>query len=83
MPLFDWFYVIFQFSKTKTGFPAKKVQRELGVSYPTALRMCNLIRSCLDEKVDKLSGQVEADETYMGNSSRQDRIRLHILNAVG
>lgn len=31
-PLFDWFYVIFQMSKTKTGFPAKKVQRELGCS---------------------------------------------------
>ena len=69
-PLFDWFYVIFQMSKTKTGFPAKKIQRELGCSYPTALRMCNLIRSCLDEPVEQLSGQVEADETYMGNSSR-------------
>ena len=70
VPLPDWFYVIFQMSKTKTGIAAKQIQRELGVSYPTALRMCNTIRGCLDEKVEKLSGQVEADETYMGNSSR-------------
>lgn len=39
VPLPDWFYVIFQLSKTKTGIPAKQIQRELGVSYPTALRM--------------------------------------------
>ena len=43
VPLPDWSYVIWQFGKTCAGFSAKQVQRELGVSYPTALRMCNLI----------------------------------------
>ena len=66
----NWFWVIFQFAKTKTGIPAKQIQRELGVSYPTALRMCNAVRSCLKEETKPLTGQVEADETYMGNSSR-------------
>lgn len=70
VPLTSWFYTIFQISKTKTGIAAKQIQRELGVSHPTALRMCNTIRSCLDEQPEMLSGIVEADETYMGNSSR-------------
>ncbi|MEL6704806.1 MAG: IS1595 family transposase [Bacteroidota bacterium] len=69
VPLPDWFYVIFQFAKTRAGFSAKQVERELGVSYPTALRMCNLIRSQLGES-PTLSGIVEADETYIGGKPR-------------
>jgi len=70
VPLPDWFYVIFQFSKTKTGIAAKQIQRELGVSYPTALRMCNTLRGALDETPDMMTTKVECDETYLGNSRR-------------
>jgi transposase-like protein len=67
----NWFYVVFQFAKTRTGIAAKQIERELGISYPTALRMCNAIRAALGEAPpEKLSGTVEADETYMGNSRR-------------
>lgn len=67
----NWFYVVFQFAKTRTGITAKQIERELGVSYPTALRMCNLIREALAEQPsEKLKGEVEVDETYMGNSRR-------------
>ncbi len=69
VPLPDWFYVIWQFGKTRAGFSAKQVQRELGVSYPTALRMCNLIRERLGE-TPTLDGVVEADECYIGGRPR-------------
>jgi transposase len=69
VPLPDWFYVIFQFAKTRAGFSAKQVERELGVSYPTALRMCNLIRSRMSE-TPTLSGICEADECYIGGKPR-------------
>ena len=69
VPLPDWFFVIWQFSKTRAGFSAKQVEREIGVSYPTALRMCNLIRERLGE-TPTLSGVVEADETYIGGAPR-------------
>lgn len=69
VPLPDWFYVCFQFAKTRAGFSAKQVERELGVSYPTALRICNQIRSCLAES-PRLSGVVEADEVYIGGRPR-------------
>lgn len=68
--LSDWFWVVFQFAKTRTGITAKQIERELDVSYKTALRMCNKVRSCLDEAPEKLKGKVEVDETYMGNSRR-------------
>lgn len=69
VPLPDWFYVIWQFGKTRAGFSAKQVQRELGVSYPTALRMCNLTRERLGE-TPTLDGVVEADECYIGGRPR-------------
>lgn len=70
VPLPNWFWVIFQFAKTRTGITAKQIERELGVSYKTALRMCNAVRSALDEVPETMTGTVECDETYMGNSRR-------------
>jgi hypothetical protein len=35
---------MFQFCTTRNGVAAKKVQRDLGVTYKTAWRMCNEIR---------------------------------------
>ncbi|MEM6326607.1 MAG: IS1595 family transposase [Bacteroidota bacterium] len=69
VPLPDWFFVIWQFANTRAGFSAKQVEREIGVSYPTALRICNLIRSQLGER-PTLAGVVEADECYIGGRPR-------------
>lgn len=67
----DWFYVIFKFTKTRHGVSAKEVQRELGVTYKTAWRMCHEIRKHLAEidGEDPLGGNgqtVEIDETLVG-----------------
>ena len=68
--LSDWFWVVFQFSKTRTGITAKQIERELGVSYKTALRMCNKVRACMEVTPEQMTNTVECDETYMGNSRR-------------
>lgn len=54
---------------TRTGIAAKQIQRELGVSYPTALRMCRTVRACLKEQ-QRFDSACEIDETYMGNKRR-------------
>jgi len=67
-PLAKWFYAIYLFTTTRHGVPAKELQRQLGVSYPTAFRMAGLIREHMG-KTDgdrPLSGHVEADEAYIG-----------------
>jgi transposase len=67
-PLAKWFYAIYLFTTTRHGVPAKELQRQLGVSYPTAFRMAHLIRAHM-AKVDgdnALDGHVEVDETYVG-----------------
>ena len=66
--LVKWFYAIYLFTTTRHGVPAKELQRQLGVSYPTAFRMAHEIRkymACVDGD-DGLSGHVEADETFIG-----------------
>lgn len=72
-PLRDWFFVMLMFCTTRNGVAAKKVERELGVTYKTAWRMCHEIRKYMTH-VDgdgPLGGPfrtVEIDETYIGGS---------------
>lgn len=45
------------------------LERELGVTYKTAWRMFNKIRNQLMTQDDEpLSGEVEADETFIGGT---------------
>jgi transposase len=64
--LWNWFYAIFQFSVSKNGVSAKELERTLGVTYKTAWRMCNQIRKLMEQDSDKLGGEVEVDEAYIG-----------------
>ena len=43
-PLQKWFYAMYLFTTTRHGVPAKELQRQLGVSYPTAFRIAHKIR---------------------------------------
>ena len=63
-----WFYAMYLMTSTRCGISAKQVERELGVGYKTAWRMCNLIRNELIEQDDStpLTGAVKADETAYG-----------------
>lgn len=73
-PLRDWFHVMFLFCTTRNGVAAKEVERQLGVTYKTAWRMCHEIRKYMGE-VDgdgPLGGPfktVEVDETYIGGEA--------------
>lgn len=42
-PLQLWFYAIFLFTTTRNGVAAKKMQRQLGVTYKTVWHMAHLI----------------------------------------
>jgi transposase-like protein len=61
-----WFYGMYLMASTRCGISAKQLEREIGVSYPTALRMFRRIRSLLDQGDVLLEGTVELDETYVG-----------------
>lgn len=70
-PLTDWFYAIYLMTATRSGVSAKELERQLGVTYKTAWRMARQIRILMGEsQTSKLSGSVEADETYMGGKEK-------------
>jgi transposase len=68
-----WFYAMWIMTSTRCGVSAKQLERELGVTYKTAWRMFNLIRNRLmtQDYQGPLSGEVEADETFVGGKPRQ------------
>lgn len=69
-----WFYAIYLMSATRCGISAKQIERETGVTYKTAWRMFNRIRSLLKEET-KLKGPTEMDETYWGGKRKGRRGR--------
>jgi len=67
---------MFLVSSSRCGIAAKQLERELGCSYKTAWRMLNRIRNALMEQDGSpLSGEVEADETWIGGKLREGERR--------
>lgn len=67
-----WFYAMYLFTTSRHGVPAKELQRQLSVTYKCAWRMGHEIRKYM-AKVDgntPLSGNIEADETYVGGKTK-------------
>jgi transposase-like protein len=70
-----WFYVMYLMAQTRGGISAKQIQRETGVTYKTAWRMCKEVRNILSEDFAKFGGDVEMDESYFGGKSHGTRGR--------
>ena len=73
IPLRKWLIAWYMISASKKGISSLQIQRILGLgSYRTALFMTHRIRHALKDPVvkKKLSGIVEADETYVGGKTR-------------
>lgn len=71
----DWFYVMFLFTTSRNGVAAKRVQREIGVTYKTAWRMCDQIRAYMAalDSDDPIGGEgqtVQIDEAMIGGKGR-------------
>jgi transposase-like protein len=62
-----WFYVMYLMTSTRCGVSAKAIEREIGVGYKTAWRMCNLIRTHLMEQDD--STKLTGDHRYSDGRS--------------
>jgi transposase len=67
-PLRVWFYAIYLFVTTRHGVSGKELERALGVTYKTAWRMGQQIRTLMTKAdgFEKLKGHVEVDEAYVG-----------------
>ena len=71
IPLRHWCWAFWQLCSSKKGISAKQIQRQTGLSYKSALFLLHRVRfAMLDMSGVKLTGTVEADETYIGGKPR-------------
>jgi transposase-like protein len=74
IPLAKWLLGFYLFASSKKSMSALQLQRQLDLgSYRTAWHMAHRIRHAMqnDPNPGKLSGIVEADETYVGGKPRR------------
>ncbi|MGD1052611.1 MAG: IS1595 family transposase [Candidatus Dormibacteria bacterium] len=71
IPLSKWLPAIWLYSAGKKGRSSHQLARDLGVTQKTAWFMGHRIRLALEtDPVAPLSGEVEADETFMGGKEK-------------
>jgi hypothetical protein len=67
VPLGTWLVVAWHLVQTKIGVSALSVQRIADVNYPTAWLLLQKMRAAMNQdEREKLNGDIEFDETYVG-----------------
>jgi transposase-like protein len=75
LPLDKWVTAVWLIVDCKNGISSYEVARDLGVSQKSAWHMMHRIRFALHgESLGKFSGEVEADETFIGGKARNMHI---------
>ena len=76
IPLNKWLLAFHLMSASKKGISALQIQRMMGLSYKSAWFMCHRIREAMNigtaGPLGSGGGVVEADETYWGNTGKQN-----------
>ncbi len=71
--LTKWFFAMYLMTSTRHGVAAKEIERQIGVTYKCAWRMCHELRKLMSsaDYGGPLSGHVEVDETWVGGVNRK------------
>jgi transposase len=76
--LTKWFFAMYLMTSTRHGVAAKEVERQLGVTYKCAWRMCHELRKLMAAADNDfgggptLKGHIEIDETLVGGRRKAD-----------
>ena len=71
LPLSKWLMAMWQVVNCKNGVSSYEVHRAIGITQKSAWFMDHRIRHALTlGTINKLSGQIEADETFIGGKAR-------------
>ncbi len=67
-PLTSWFFAIYKFSNSRNGVSAKELERDLGVTYKTAWRIANKVRSLMTMGGTKTSRNCRSGRNLPGEN---------------
>ena len=70
IPLTKWLPAMWLLANCKNGISSYELHRALGVTQKTAWFMLHRIRYAMQDDTSDLSGEVEADETFLGGKAR-------------
>ncbi len=71
IPLDKWLAAIWIIANAKNGVSSYEMHRSIGVTQKTAWFMLHRIRLAMQsESFDKMDGEIEADETFVGGAAR-------------
>ena len=88
LPLQTWFAAIWLVTSHRKGIPSTQLARELDVTQKTAWFILGRLREvagAITSQGGPMSGQVEADETYIGGKEKNKHMskRLHLKGGQG
>jgi transposase-like protein len=76
MPLDKWLATIWMIANAKNGVSSYEIHRSIGVTQKTAWFMLHRIRLAMQsESFDRMDGEVEVDETFVGGKAHRERIK--------
>ena len=77
LPLRVWVYAFWKACSSKKGISALQLARAVEITHKSALFVLRRIRHGLSHDGAKLTGTIEADETYLGGRPRRFRGHMH------
>src|SRR5271165_388686 len=70
VPLHKWVYAMYLVVTARKGISSMQLAKEIGVTQKTAWFVLGRLREACGDKLDKLRGIIEIDETYVGGLSK-------------
>lgn len=87
IPLDKWLLTLWMLVNCRNGVSSWEVARSIGVCQKTAWFMCHRLRLAMQTgSFQKMSGEIEADETFIGGKARnmhKGKRKVHGSGAVG
>lgn len=83
LPLQKWFVAIWLDSTSKKGISSLHLSEQIHVTQKTAWFVLHRIRNCFNTDSEKLFGQVELDETFVGGKNKNRHRNKKVHNSQG